>query len=123
MCPYCLMWGRQAGGRPWRQRATVAKIPHTRRVRTSLAIRVDARLTTGGVPEKLRCSQSMSRPAKPYTEGFDAGCAILSAQYDGLLARGPTNMRRAAPLTIGASELWTARGVYCKDHYRNSALH
>jgi len=45
---------------------------------------VDARLTKGGVPEKLRCSQPMPRPAEPWARGFYAGCAILSAQYDGL---------------------------------------
>ena len=32
-------------------------------------------------------------------------------------------MRHGAPLTIGASEQRTARGVYFKDHCRNSALH
>src|SRR5579883_2964755 len=118
MCPYYQMWGRQAGGSPGRGRATAAKISHTRRMRSSREVRVDARLTRGGVLEKLRCSQPMPRPAEPGTEGFDAGCAILSAQYDGLLTRGPTNMRRGAPLTIGASEQRTARGVYCKDHCR-----
>ena len=65
-------------------RAAAAKIPHTRRrlmPRRSLDPYVDARLTSGGVPEKLRCSQPMPRPAEPW---FNAGCAILSAQYDGL---------------------------------------
>jgi hypothetical protein len=55
-------------------------------MRASLDVRVDARHVKGGVPEKLRCSQPMPRPAEPRARGFDAGCAILSAQYDGLLS-------------------------------------
>ncbi len=49
-------------------RVTAAKIPHTLRtlmLRASHDVRVDARLTKGGVPETLRCSQSMPLPAEP----------------------------------------------------------
>lgn len=68
MCPYYQVRGRQEGGRPQRQSVAAAKIPHTRRtlmLRTSLDTVVDARLTRGGVPEKLRYSQPMPRPAEP----------------------------------------------------------
>jgi len=68
MCPYYQMWGRQAGGRPLRERAAAAKISHTRRtltLRWSLDVHVDACLEQGEVPEKLRCSQPMPRPAEP----------------------------------------------------------
>lgn len=82
MCPYYTVRGRQAYGRPRRKRAAAAKILQTRRRRTGLDVHDARHLTSGcrktfdGLNLKAQCAHTALR--------FSAGCANLSAQYDGL---------------------------------------
>ncbi len=117
MCPYCQVTGRQEDdGRPRRNAEAARKISHpgdTLALRPGHDVNVGARPERGGVPEILLYSQPVARPAEPARSGFDAGCAFLSAQYDGLCMEVQLTRGAMGAANHGASDPRTANGVYC----------